>query len=83
MSSNYCGLQSLWMLIDIWGVLLIGKDRDAGKDWRHKEKGPTEDEMVGWHHWLNGMCLSKLKEIVKDRKAWRAAIHGEEKSDTT
>ena len=32
MSSNYCGLQSLWMLIDIWGVLLIGKDRDAGKD---------------------------------------------------
>ena len=83
MSSNYCGLQSLWMLIDIWDVLLIGKDPDAGKDWRHKEKGPTEDEMVGWHHWLNGMRLSKLKEIVKDRKAWRAAIHGEEKSDTT
>ena len=33
---------------------LIGKDPDAGKDWRHKEKGKTEDEMVGWHHWLNG-----------------------------
>ena len=33
---------------------LIGKDRDAGKDWRQKEKGTTEDEMVGWHHWLNG-----------------------------
>ena len=32
---------------------LIGKDPDAGKDWRHKEKGMTEDEMVGWHHRLN------------------------------
>ena len=33
---------------------LTGKDPDAGKDWRQKEKGMTEDEMVGWHHWLYG-----------------------------
>ena len=33
---------------------LIGKDSDAGKDWKWEEKGMTEDEMVGWHHWLNG-----------------------------
>ena len=33
---------------------LIGKDPDAGKDWGQKEKGTTEDEMVGWHHQLNG-----------------------------
>ena len=33
---------------------LIWRDPDAGKDWRHEEKGTTEDEMVGWHHWLNG-----------------------------
>ena len=33
---------------------LSGKDPDAGKDWRQEEKGTTEDEMVGWHHWLNG-----------------------------
>ena len=33
---------------------LIWKDSDAGKDWRWEEKGTTEDEMVGWHHWLNG-----------------------------
>ena len=33
---------------------LIGKDPDAGKDWRWEEKGMTEDEMVGWHHQLNG-----------------------------
>ena len=32
----------------------IGKDPDAGKDWRQVEKGMTEDEMVGWHHQLNG-----------------------------
>ena len=33
---------------------LIWKDPDAGKDWRREEKGTTEDEMVGWHHWLDG-----------------------------
>ena len=33
---------------------LIGKDPDAGKDWRREEKGTTEDENVGWHHWLDG-----------------------------
>ena len=33
---------------------LIGKDPDAGKDWRQKEKGMAEDKMVEWHHWLNG-----------------------------
>ena len=33
---------------------LIGKDPDAGKDWRQEEKGTTEDEMVGWHHQLEG-----------------------------
>ena len=33
---------------------LIWKDPDAGKDWRQEEKGMTEDEIIGWHHWLNG-----------------------------
>ena len=33
---------------------LTGKDPDARQDWRQEEKGMTEDEMVGWHHWLNG-----------------------------
>ena len=32
----------------------IGKDPDAGKDWRQEEKGMTEDKMIEWHHWLNG-----------------------------
>ena len=34
--------------------LLIGRDTDVGKNWRQEEKGTTEDEMVGWHYWLNG-----------------------------
>ena len=33
---------------------LIGKDPDARRDWGQKEKGTTEDEMAGWHHWLDG-----------------------------
>ena len=45
---------------------LIGKHPDAGKDWRREEKGMTEDEMVGWHHWLNGHeFLSKLWEFTQ------------------
>ena len=38
---------------------LIGKDPDAGKDWRQKEKKVAEDEMIGWHHWLNGHELGQ------------------------
>ena len=54
---------------------LIRKDTNAGKDWR-QEKGTTEDEMVGGiTDWMD-MSLSKLWETVKDRKAWRAAVHG-------
>ena len=45
---------------------LIGKDPDAGKDWRLEEKGMTEDEMVGWHHQCDDMSLSKLWELVMD-----------------
>ena len=61
---------------------LIGKDPDAGKDWRQKEKGMTEDEMIGWRHWLNGHEFEQLWEIVKDREAKCAAVHGFAKRQT-
>ena len=61
---------------------LIGKDPDAGKDWKQEEKGMTEDEMVGWHHWLNGHEFEQTLEVVKDREAWLAVIHGVTKSWT-
>ena len=60
---------------------LIGKDPDAGKDWRQEEKGMTEDETVGWYQ-FNEHDLSKIRELVMDRGAWRAAIHGVTKSQT-
>ena len=42
----------------------------------------TEDEMIGWYHNAMDMSLSRLQELVMDRDAWRAAVHGAAKSQT-
>jgi len=55
---------------------LIWKDPDAGKDWRWEEKGMTEDEMAGWHHWLDGHEFEQALGVVMDRETWHAPVHG-------
>ena len=55
---------------------LIGKDLDAGKDRRQKEKEMTEDQMVVWHQ------FEQFWEMVKDSEAWHAAVRGVTKSQT-
>ena len=66
---------------------VIGKDTDAGKDWGQKENRVAEDEMVGWHHQLNGLEFQQTQiwakfsnefeqKIMEDRGAWCAAISG-------
>ena len=60
-TSPGCSLEGLMLKLKLqyYGYLmrkswLTGKDPDAGRDWRQEEKGTTEDEMTGWHHWLDG-----------------------------
>ena len=60
----------------------IGKDPDAGKDWRQKEKRMVEDEMVNSITNSRGINLSKLQEIVKYKRAWYATVHGVAKCQT-
>ena len=59
-----------------------GKDSDAGRDLGQEEKGTTEDEMAGWITDLMDVSLSELRELVMDREAWHAVIHGVTKSWT-
>ena len=61
---------------------LIVKNSDAGKVWGQEEKGATEDEMVGCIIDSMDMSLSELREIVKDREAWCALVHGVTQSRT-
>ena len=59
---------------------LIGKDPDAGKDWRQEEKGTTENEMVGWHHWLDGHEFEWAPGIGDGQESLVCTDHGVTKS---
>ena len=61
---------------------LIGKDSDAGRDWGQEEKGTTEGETAGCITDTMDMILSELWEMVMNRDAWRALIHGVAKCGT-
>ena len=80
-----CSLEGLMLKLELWPPdvknWFIGEDPDAGKDWRQEEKGRTEDEMVRWHHWLDGHEFEQPLG-VGDREAWCAAVHGVTKSQT-
>ena len=60
----------------------MGKHCDAGKDWGQEEKGMAEDEMAGWHHWVNGHEFEKTLGEMKDRETWCAAVSWVAKSRT-
>ena len=63
---------------------LIGKDPDAGKDWRQEEKGTTEDEMVGWHHRLNGHEFEQPSGVGDGQGGLMCCSPwGQKQSDTT
>ena len=61
---------------------LTRKDPDDGKYWRQEKKGKTEDEMIGWHHQLNGHEFEQAQGVGDGQGAWGAAVHGVAKSWT-
>ena len=63
---------------------LLRKDPDAGKDWRQEEKRPTEDEMVGRHHWLNGHEFAQARGVGDGQRGLACCSPwGQKESDTT
>ena len=61
---------------------LIWKDPDAGKDWGQEEKGTIGDEMIGWHHQLDGHGFGWTLGVGDGQEAWHAVVHGVTKSRT-
>ena len=61
----------LWPLdVKSW---VIETDPDSGRDWGKKEKEVTEDELVGWHHWLSGHEFEQTQD--SEGQAWLAVVH--------
>ena len=76
-------LEELMLKLQYFGHLMrrvdsLEKILITWKDWRHEQKGMTDDEMVGWHHWLSGHEFVQALGGGKNGEAWRAAVHGVE-----
>ena len=80
--SPECSLEGLMLMAPWCKELTHWKDPDAGKDWRWEEKGTTEDEMVGWHHQLDGHECEQALGVCEGQEAWRASVLGVTKNQT-
>ena len=65
----------------LWKNWFTWKGPDAGKDWR-QEKGMTEDEMLGWHHWLDGHEFEQVPRVADGQGGLVCIVHGVAKSQT-
>ena len=89
--SPECSLEGLILKLKLqhfghlmWRTDSLGIDPDAGKDWRWEEKGTTEDEMIGWHHWLNGHEFEQAPEVGDGQGSLACySPWGHKESDTT
>ena len=81
---DWCWSWSYNTLATWYKSRIIGKDPNAGDDWRQEEKGMTEDEMVGWNHWFNGQ---EFEQTLGDREGQESLVccspRGHEEPDTT
>ena len=76
-------MKPLSFILFLKKILLEYSCPDAGKDGRQEEKGMRENEMVGWHHRLDGHAFEQALGVVMDREAWHAAVHGVAKSPSS
>ena len=84
-----CSLEGLMLKLKLqyfghlmWRVDSLEKTLWCWEDWGQEEKGTTEDEMAGWHHWLDGHEFEWTPGVDDGQGGWRAAIHGVAKSRT-
>ena len=88
-TSSGCSLEGLMLRLKLqWPPHAkswrIGKDPDAGRDWGQEEKGTTEDEMAGWHHWLNGHEFEWTQGVGDEQGGWVCCDSwGRKEPDTT
>ena len=66
----------------MWRADSLEKNHDVGKYWGQEENGATEDEMVGWHHWLKGCEFKQTLGDSEGQEGWQGAVHDASKTQT-